>query len=99
MSQATASTEDLRFHLEGNFAPVFEELTEFDLEVSGAIPPELDGLFFRDGSNPQSGFSVHWFMDRVIIDAANFDKPPVARIQIPARVPFGFHGSWIADGV
>ena len=36
--------------------------------------------------------------DLVIIDAASFDKPPVARIHMPARVPFGFHGSWIADG-
>ncbi|MGE4607139.1 MAG: carotenoid oxygenase family protein [Myxococcota bacterium] len=67
MSQATPSTEDLPFHLKGNFAPVFEELTEFDLEVSGAIPPELNGLFFRNGSNPQSGFSFHWFMGNGMI--------------------------------
>ncbi len=52
MRQATPS---LPFHLNGNFAPVFEELTEFDLEVSGAIPPELNGLFFRNGSNRFTG--------------------------------------------
>ncbi len=28
----------------GNYAPVADELTEFDLPVDGAIPPELDGL-------------------------------------------------------
>jgi len=22
---------------------------------------------------------------------------PVARVQLPARIPLGFHGNWIAD--
>jgi carotenoid cleavage dioxygenase-like enzyme len=61
MSSAESPSEDLPFHLKGNFAPVFEERTELDLEVTGAIPPELDGHFFRNGSNPQSGTSPHWF--------------------------------------
>ncbi len=55
------------FHLEGNFAPVFPELTEFDLEITGAIPPELRGRFFRNGSNPQSGSSPHWFLGNGMI--------------------------------
>ncbi len=66
MSQATP-IEELPFHLSGNFAPVFDELTEFDLEVEGAIPPELRGRFFRNGSNPQSGSSPHWFMGNGMI--------------------------------
>ena len=33
----------------------------------------------------------------VVLDASRFSAPPVARVQIPRRVPFGFHGSWIAD--
>ncbi len=60
MSEPTPS-EETPFHLTGNFAPIFEEFTEFDLEVTGAIPPELSGRFFRNGSNPQSGWSPHWF--------------------------------------
>jgi carotenoid cleavage dioxygenase len=35
--------------------------------------------------------------DLVIIDAARFDGPPQAVVHLPVRVPFGFHGSWIAD--
>ena len=50
------------FHLQGNFAPVFEERTETNLRVRGTIPPELNGRFFRNGSNPQSGTSPHWFL-------------------------------------
>lgn len=35
----------------------------------------------------------------VILDASNLANDPVARIHLPARVPAGFHGSWIADPV
>jgi len=37
--------------------------------------------------------------DLVILDASDLSKPPVARIHLPQRVPFGFHGSWIDDSV
>jgi carotenoid cleavage dioxygenase len=32
----------------------------------------------------------------VVLDASRFAGPPLARVKIPRRVPFGFHGSWIA---
>lgn len=31
----------------------------------------------------------------VIFDAKNITQPPLARVQLPDRVPRGFHGSWI----
>jgi len=34
--------------------------------------------------------------DLVILDALHIDKEPVAIIQLPHRVPFGFHGSWVS---
>ncbi|MGV4983797.1 carotenoid oxygenase family protein [Streptomyces sp. NRAIS4] len=37
--------------LEGAFAPVTEELTAFDLPVTGRIPRELNGRFLRNGPN------------------------------------------------
>ena len=33
----------------------------------------------------------------IILDAKNMDKEPLARIQLPQRVPLGFHGCWV-DG-
>jgi carotenoid cleavage dioxygenase len=49
------------FHLRGNFAPVTEEVTAWDLPVEGALPPALSGRYLRNGPNPRSGDSPHWF--------------------------------------
>ena len=48
------------FHLTGAYAPVHDELTAFDLPVTGALPPELTGWYLRNGPNPRSD-SAHWF--------------------------------------
>jgi len=58
---ADASHEKKPFHLRGNYAPVMEEVTALDLAVDGALPPELNGRYLRNGANPKSGTSPHWF--------------------------------------
>jgi carotenoid cleavage dioxygenase-like enzyme len=35
--------------------------------------------------------------DVVIVHAQDFSAKPVATIHLPQRVPFGFHGNWVAD--
>lgn len=35
--------------------------------------------------------------DLVILDASDLAADPVATIHLPARVPYGFHGNWLAD--
>lgn len=35
--------------------------------------------------------------DVVILDAQDFEGTPVATIHLPVRVPYGFHGNWVAD--
>lgn len=35
--------------------------------------------------------------DFVILDARSFDAEPIAVVELPVRVPYGFHGNWIAD--
>ena len=32
-----------------------------------------------------------------ILDAQDITGPEVARIELPQRVPFGFHGNWVSD--
>jgi carotenoid cleavage dioxygenase-like enzyme len=57
-----AHTDELPYWMQGGFEPVHEEVEAFDLEVTGALPPELEGLYARNGSNPASGTSPHWFL-------------------------------------
>ena len=54
---------------EGSFAPVREEVTAFDLPVTGTLPPELNGCYLRNGPNPMGledpgarWGDGHWFL-------------------------------------
>lgn len=47
------------FFRTGNYAPVPDELTDFDLAVDGAIPAELTGWYLRNGPNPRIA-TGHW---------------------------------------
>jgi carotenoid cleavage dioxygenase len=33
--------------------------------------------------------------DLVVLDATEVDAGPVARVRMPERVPYGFHGTWV----
>lgn len=35
--------------------------------------------------------------DVVILDAGDIESGPLATIALPRRVPYGFHGNWVAD--
>ena len=63
-----------------------------------------EGVFAkRDGAVAEDdGYVILFVWDEteqrsecLIIDARNFEGPPVARIRIPYRVPFGFHAGWV----
>jgi len=52
-------------YLEGNYAPVTEEVTAFDLPVIGELPTELTGRYLRNGPNPLAvadPIKHHWFV-------------------------------------
>src|SRR6266498_755307 len=50
--------------LENSFAPVSEEITAFDLPVTGRVPAELCGRYLRNGPNPMGldDPTYHWFL-------------------------------------
>jgi carotenoid cleavage dioxygenase-like enzyme len=65
-----------------------------------------EGVFVRrrDGKTEDDGYLVSLLHDHVenrsemvVVDCRAFTEPPVARILLPQRVPFGFHGMWL-DG-
>ena len=56
------------FYLSGHMTPVPDEITATELTVTGALPPELSGRFFRNGPNPLPGEDPgHWFMGHGMI--------------------------------
>ncbi len=57
-----------------------------------------------DGTSEDDGWLVSFVYDEttngselVILDARDLSRDPVARVMLPQRVPYGFHGSWIPD--
>ncbi|MEV4178114.1 carotenoid oxygenase family protein [Nonomuraea sp. NPDC049709] len=58
----------------------------------GSGQAEDDGYVMSYVNNPARGAA-----DLVILPAQDFTGEPLATVHLPARVPLGFHGSWIAD--
>jgi carotenoid cleavage dioxygenase len=57
-------------------------------EASGEDEGWAMGLVYDDATEQS---------ELVILDAGDPTAAPVARVHLPQRVPFGFHGSWIGD--
>ena len=96
--------DDLQFagHYKLDLKTGKSELHDFG---DGRMPGE-PVFVSADGADPDSdeGYVMSFVYDDgsgksefVIADASRFSKPPIARVKLPQRVPFGFHGSWIAD--
>jgi carotenoid cleavage oxygenase len=61
-------------------------------------------------SSPESAEDDGWVLslvydaerdtsDLLVLNAADFTGEPQAIVHLPQRVPFGFHGNWVPDGV
>ena len=55
---------------------------------------EGDGWLLLVAWRPEPDASELWVLDAQVVAAG-----PVARVGLPRRVPFGFHGSWAPAGV
>jgi len=64
--------------------PVFVARPGSNVEDDGWVV-----TFVHDGNDDSAEF--------VVLDAQNFDRGYVARVRLPQRVPFGFHGNWCPD--
>ncbi|MEZ5218364.1 MAG: carotenoid oxygenase family protein [Ilumatobacteraceae bacterium] len=65
MSETFETLTGARRYLAGNYGPVREEVTAFDLAVIGELPPELNGRYLRNGPNPVGEVDLdshHWFI-------------------------------------
>jgi len=61
--------------LTGLYAPVHREVDAHDLQVTGQIPPQLSGIYMRNGANPQFDPSgrYHWFDGDGMVHAVYLD--------------------------
>jgi Retinal pigment epithelial membrane protein len=84
--EETAMTHSA-FH-EGPFAPVTEEVTAFDLPVTGSLPVELSGRHLRNGPNPigLDDAAAHWFLGAGMVHGVRLrdDLHPMHHLASPA---------------
>ena len=66
-------------YLGGGYAPVYREITASDLDIIGEVPRDLNGVFVRNGPNPQTmpeGMH-HWFDGDGMLHALHFEDGAV----------------------
>jgi carotenoid cleavage dioxygenase len=63
-----------------------------------------EGVFVPAGPGEGEGYIIGFVTDRrtmtsslAVLDAMDMSAGPVAWVDLPARVPTGFHGAWMAD--
>lgn len=90
--------------------PIYKhDLLKGTTEVHGATPGRmfLEPVFVP--RTPDAAEDDGWILayvydapsnasEVVILHAQDFTADPIARVQLPQRVPFGFHGNWVPDG-
>lgn len=83
-----AQATETPWHLKGNWAPVQDELHVSDLKVEGKIPDELSGVYMRNGMNPRSGWSDHWFFGNGMVHAIELKDGKAAYRNRFVRTPY-----------
>ena len=69
-----------------------ERASEAVFVPRAADAPEGEGWLLAVVWRPAQGESL-----LLVLNAQALDGGPVAEVLLPRRVPFGFHGSWVAD--
>ena len=101
-----------RIPLDASIAGGFDALIKYDLVTGesqihafGAGRYCSEGIFApkQQPESEDDGWLLTCVYDEksnmsecVILDAQHLDGEPVARVMLPQRVPYGFHGIWIA---
>jgi carotenoid cleavage dioxygenase-like enzyme len=87
IAHVDSATGSHRFH----FLPAGDVTSEPVFVPRAADSPEGDGWLLAVIWRAREGRS-----DLAVFDAAEVDAGAVATVQLPCRVPFGFHGNWVA---
>ncbi|GAA5106393.1 carotenoid oxygenase family protein [Nocardia iowensis] len=70
----------------------------------GQVPGEPEFVPAPDARNEDDGWIISMVTGKdgqpselIILDASDITGPATARVVLPHRLPYGFHGSWIPD--
>ena len=97
------------FWMKGNFSPVAEEITTHALTVTGEIPRELNGRYFRNGANPRVSVSSDWFLGEGMIHGVEIEngkanwyrnryvKTPLLKEEVMTREAMRIPGNSLAN--
>lgn len=88
MNAPAKADEILPWHLQGNWAPVLDELDAGPLTVRGEIPRGLFGDYVRAGMNPRSGHSDHWFAGNGMLHAVQIEDGQARYRNRFVRTPY-----------
>ena len=88
MNGVSRAAEANAWHLQGNWAPVLDEIDAGPLAVRGEIPRELMGDYVRAGMNPKSGWSDHWFAGTGMLHAISLEDGQARYRNRFVRTPY-----------
>ena len=74
LDRLDVATAEFNPYLEGPYAATRQELTLDEFEIEGQIPDDLNGVYVRNGPNPQFEPSgrYHWFDGDGMVHAVHF---------------------------
>ena len=78
------TAENPEFWKVGNYPPVTEEVSETALKVEGSIPPELNGLYVRNGPNAWQGRQLNCI--RSPVSYSNHPSSRRTRVTFPLSI-------------
>jgi carotenoid cleavage dioxygenase len=103
---AYALGKDDNVHLAG----FFNEINKLDIDTGTRVSHVFDGNLVigeptfvpdSDGAGEDEGWLIAYSYDGqsdlselLVLDASDIEAGPVGRVQLPQRVPHGFHGTW-----
>jgi carotenoid cleavage dioxygenase len=91
--------------------PSFEGVIKYELNSGKSQTHQFgkgrcggEAVFVPRGKGEDEGWVMTFVYDSnedtselVIVDAQNMTSEPIARVLIPQRVPYGFHGDWVSE--
>lgn len=101
MEPAPVADAGSRFRGIRRYDYLANQMTEY-IYPENLWPDEVSFVPNLQGTAEDDGWLVGYLYDSdldssylVVLNAADIESGPIARIALPQRVPFGFHGTWV----